>query len=251
MTPVLGVVLACLALCLALPPSPGLPTPTGAVRQPSGAAGRSGPRWGVRPGGGTDHLRVAAVLGTATAVLLLVPGPEGLVAATVVAVAVWWRSARWEGAADRRRRLAVEAEVPLVADLMVAALRAGSGPAEALGQVAEVVGASTREELQVPLARLRLGADPVTVWSSLAGHPQLHRLGRTLARSAESGAPVAEALERLSDDLRARRRGEVEARVRQVEVKAAAPLGACFLPAFVLLGVVPLVAGSAVHLVGR
>jgi hypothetical protein len=31
--------------------------------------------------------------------------------------------------------------------------------------------------------------------------------------------------------------------VRQVEVRATAPLAACLLPAFVLLGVVPLVAG--------
>jgi hypothetical protein len=43
--------------------------------------------------------------------------------------------------------------------------------------------------------------------------------------------------------MRARARAEVEARAKTVEVRAAAPLGACFLPAFVLLGVVPLVAG--------
>ena len=32
--------------------------------------------------------------------------------------------------------------------------------------------------------------------------------------------------------------------MRQVEVKAAVPLGVCLLPSFVLVGVVPLVAGS-------
>jgi len=190
------------------------------------------------------------VIGTATAVLLVVPGVEGALAAAGGAALAWWRSSGWEGAAERRRRGALEAEVPLAIDLMVAALQVGSGPAEALERVAEVLGGATREELQVPLARLRLGADPLAVWGSLSGHPQLHQLGRTLARAAESGAPIAEALQRLSADLRGRRRADVEARIRQVEVKAAAPLGVCLLPGFVLLGVVPLVAGSAVHLLG-
>jgi hypothetical protein len=42
----------------------------------------------------------------------------------------------------------------------------------------------------------------------------------------------------------------VEARVRQVEVKTAVPLGVCLLPAFILVGVVPLVAGSVIGLLG-
>ena len=70
-----------------------------------------------------------------------------------------------------------------------------------------------------------------------------------LLRSATSGAPISEALSRLAEDERERQRGQVEARVRQIEVKAAAPLGLCLLPAFVLLGIVPLVAGSVTGLV--
>jgi Flp pilus assembly protein TadB len=131
-----------------------------------------------------------------------------------------------------------------VVDLMVAALAAGADPAAALGDVSGAVGGATTEELAPWLARLRLGADPVSVWSELAGHPVLGRLGLTLQRSMDSGAPVVSALTRLADDLRSRRRAEVEARVRQVEVKAAVPLGVCLLPSFVLVGVVPLVAGS-------
>ncbi|MCW2792983.1 MAG: type secretion system protein, partial [Nocardioides sp.] len=37
--------------------------------------------------------------------------------------------------------------------------------------------------------------------------------------------------------------GDVEDRARAVGVKAALPLGLCLLPAFVLIGIVPLVAG--------
>ena len=76
-------------------------------------------------------------------------------------------------------------------------------------------------------------------------------LGRTVSRAVESGSSVAEAMLRLADDQRRQSRAEVERRARAVGVKAALPLGICLLPAFVLVGVVPLVAGSVSVLVQR
>ena len=67
----------------------------------------------------------------------------------------------------------------------------------------------------------------------------------------ESGSSVSEAMTRLADDLRRSARADVESRARAVGVKAAIPLGVCLLPAFVLVGVVPLVAGSLGVLLGR
>ena len=142
----------------------------------------------------------------------------------------------------------LDAELPHVVDLLVAALTAGAAPADALGRVAGVVDRPAAEELAIWVARLRLGTDPVAVWTAMGRHAQFGRLGTALRRSSESGAPVAASLGRLADDLRARRRADVEGRVRQVEVKAAVPLGVCLLPAFVLVGVVPLVAGSVIGL---
>ena len=194
-------------------------------------------------------LHLAASAGAALAVLLVVPGTPGVLLAAVVGVAVWWRSRHWESGAVRRRRARLEAELPHVVDLMTAALGAGAAPTTALSLVAEVVDEPMAGELRSWTTRLALGTDPVTVWASMARHPQLGRLGATLHRSAESGAPVAAALLRLSEDLRARRRSVVEERVRQVEVRAAVPLGVCLLPSFVLVGVVPLVAGSVAGLV--
>ena len=196
-----------------------------------------------------ELLHLAASAGAALAVLLVVPGTPGVLLAAVVGVAVWWRSRHWESGAVRRRRARLEAELPHVVDLMTAALGAGAAPTTALSLVAEVVDQPMAEELRSWTTRLALGTDPVTVWASMARHPQLGRLGATLHRSAESGAPVAAALLRLSEDLRARRRSVVEERVRQVEVRAAVPLGVCLLPSFVLVGVVPLVAGSVAGLV--
>ena len=62
---------------------------------------------------------------------------------------------------------------------------------------------------------------------------------------------------RIHDDvvrctLASQARSRTDARARSVEVRAAAPLGVCFLPAFVLIGVVPMVVGvfSAMRLFG-
>jgi Flp pilus assembly protein TadB len=211
------------------------------------AAGHTDPGRPTAPP--VELLHLVASSAAALAVLLVVPGVPGLLVAAVVGLAVWWRSRHWESSGVRRRRARLEAELPHVVDLMTAALGAGSAPTTALSLVAEVVDQAMAEELRSWTTRLALGADPVTVWASMAGHPQLGRLGATLHRSAESGAPVGAALLRLSEDLRARRRSVVEERVRQVEVRAAVPLGVCLLPSFVLVGVVPLVAGSVAGLV--
>ncbi|MFD0891079.1 type II secretion system F family protein, partial [Streptosporangium algeriense] len=60
-----------------------------------------------------------------------------------------------------------------------------------------------------------------------------------------SGAPVADILTRLADDARQEARSAASAAALRVGVQAVAPLGLCFLPAFVCLGIVPVVAGLA------
>jgi Flp pilus assembly protein TadB len=87
--------------------------------------------------------------------------------------------------------------------------------------------------------RLHWGVDPVSVWGSVEG--PLEPLGRSMARAHESGASVQHAVSRLAADLRGQSRERADAKARTIEVRAAAPLGLCFLPAFVLLGVVPMV----------
>ncbi len=103
-------------------------------------------------------------------------------------------------------------------------------------------GAMAAEFLRIQ-HRLALGADPVKVWRQVAAQPELGPLGRAMARTHESGAPVADAIRALGEELRDRARFEVEARAKSVDVKSAGPLGTCLLPAFVLVGIVPMVVG--------
>ena len=60
-------------------------------------------------------------------------------------------------------------------------------------------------------------------------------------RSSSSGGALAGALLRLADDLRADRSVAAEAAARRSGVLIVLPLGLCFLPAFVLAGLVPVV----------
>jgi len=64
-------------------------------------------------------------------------------------------------------------------------------------------------------------------------------------RAGESGSAVGPALRALAAELRSESAGRAQARVQRAGVWVLAPLGACFLPAFLCLGVVPLVLGIA------
>ncbi|MGE5763678.1 MAG: type II secretion system F family protein [Mycobacterium leprae] len=76
----------------------------------------------------------------------------------------------------------------------------------------------------------------------MSGGP-LAGLGRVLARVADTGAPLAAALGEAAREQRERATLTAEERARSAGVYAVAPLGLCFLPAFVLVGAVPVVAG--------
>jgi hypothetical protein len=62
-------------------------------------------------------------------------------------------------------------------------------------------------------------------------------------RTSVSGAPPAVPLTGLAQAQRAAARRAAHLRVRRAGVLATAPLGVCFLPAFVLIGVMPVVMG--------
>ena len=170
-------------------------------------------------------------------------GVVGLTGGGVAAAVAWRVVSGAEGPAARRRREQLVAELPTGVDLLGACLRSGAAVDTALVTVAVALPGPLGDELAALHHRLLLGADPAAVWSELTRHPQLGPLGRAVARAHETGASVSAAVARLADELRARARAEVEQRARSVDVKAAAPLGVCFLPAFLLLGVVPMVAG--------
>jgi Flp pilus assembly protein TadB len=173
----------------------------------------------------------------------MVGGPVGVAAGLAGGVAVWVVLGRTEDPAVVRRREELVEDLPTGVDLLASCLGAGAAPESALVSVSRALGGPVGEEFLAVHHRLEVGVDPVQVWRSVAGHPQLAPLGRAVGRAHETGAPIGQAVHRLAEELRERARADVEERARSIEVKAAAPLGLCLLPAFVLLGVVPMVVG--------
>lgn len=175
------------------------------------------------------------------AALVFLSGVAGAVGGVLVAVGTWVLVGRAEPAHVRARRAAVRRDLPYVVALLAATLRSGAAPGDGVAQVCAALPGPATDRLAGAAARLSLGLDPAQVWSGLGDDPQLAGLGRTLARAHETGAPVGAAVEQLADELSRAQRADTEERARAVGVRAAVPLGLCLLPAFVLIGIVPLV----------
>ncbi|MGW1288893.1 type II secretion system F family protein, partial [Streptomyces sp. NPDC002586] len=71
-----------------------------------------------------------------------------------------------------------------------------------------------------------------------------------LERADESGLPAAGPAARLASDARAQWARTATARARRAAVLISAPVGLCFLPAFIAVGVLPVVIGLAGGVVG-
>ena len=148
---------------------------------------------------------------------------------------------RREPAELRAARLRAVADLPLGADLLAAVLRAGAPVDRSVSAVAAALGGPLGTRLDRVGRSLRLGAEPSEAWAHLADVPGAERLVAAAVRSSASGGALAGALTRLADDLRGDRSVAVEAAAHRAGVLIVLPLGLCFLPAFVLAGLVPVV----------
>lgn len=205
-------------------------------------AGMRGPVFGSRVRG-----VAAAWAGPAGALLagwVLVGGVAGAAVGGLAAVGVrrWQARARPPVAVDPRE---AERQLPLAADLLAACLAAGAGPVEAAEVVGESLGGPVGERLARAGAELRLGGEPGAGWGRLAEIPGARALAECLERAARTGAPAAQPVSRLASGLREERAHRAGARAQRAAVLVTAPVGLCFLPAFLAIGVAPVVIGMA------
>lgn len=154
----------------------------------------------------------------------------------------WQRGRARDGAADDPG--AVD-QLPLAADLLAACLSAGAGPREAAEAVGDSLGGPVGERLVHVAAQLRLGSEPAQAWGRFGEIPGAAGLARCLERAGSSGAPSAEPVSRLAEGLRAARSRTAASRAQRAQVLITAPVGLCFLPAFLAIGVAPVVIGLA------
>ena len=80
-----------------------------------------------------------------------------------------------------------------------------------------------------------------TAWRCVPADGDLTELGRELRFAHSTGAPTAALLRATASALRRTRRRRAEQAAARLATHLVMPLGLCLLPAFLCLGVIPLV----------
>lgn len=132
-------------------------------------------------------------------------------------------------------------------DVFAACLSSGMAVAGAARATAPSAPRPLADALERAADLLGVGTDPVTAWSRVGSpeHPRVEALCRLARRSAVSGSALARAVSELADQSRADVTDAARASAERASVLIAGPLGVCYLPAFVCLGIVPVVVGLA------
>jgi Flp pilus assembly protein TadB len=217
------------------------------------AAGRPGPprlrvltaRPGAAPTTATVRPLWVGVGGAAAGALAWVV--TGAVTAAVVCAAV----AVGLGAAARRTwappgpRADHPAALAAAWAQLAVCLEVGLPVAAAVAAAAASLDGREGEELRRVAGLLELGADPAQAWDAAQETAPLAAFARTARRSAATGAALARAARAEDARLRSGLLDAAEARAQRAAVLITAPLGLCFLPAFLVLGIVPVVVGLA------
>lgn len=214
------------------------PRPGPAAGSPEGRSSRGSVLAGVSG-------RRCAALATGVCCLVVVGGWPGLVTGAVAGVATERALARLPDQGSARERAEAARDLPLALDLLACVLRAGHPPSSASAAVASAVGGPVGVALASVASASVLGAPAQQAWQPVERLAGAAATARTMARAAHSGTALADELGRSAEALRVARAAAAEARIRRAAVLVVLPLGLCFLPAFICVGVLPLVAGVA------
>jgi pilus assembly protein TadC len=139
-------------------------------------------------------------------------------------------------------------------EILAACLRSGMTVSAAAAATAPSAPPHLARILRRAADLLALGADPESAWSDpdeqvgASGQrrdDQSEALLRLARRSASSGAALAQGVSELAGQARDEAADAARAAAERASVLIAGPLGLCYLPAFLCLGIVPVVAGLA------
>jgi pilus assembly protein TadC len=179
----------------------------------------------------------------ALVILVLMGNAAALMVAIPAWVFVYWGLGRLEtnGAAGRRSQLV--ADLPAALDLLSACVVAGMPLRTATAAVAAAVGGVLGDRLGTVVSHAAAGFGDGDAWAALGSDEVIGPVARDLARAADAGTSVAGMLARHAESARAAAQAAAIARAKAVGVRTIVPVSVCYLPAFFLVGVVPVIAG--------
>lgn len=211
-----------------------------------GGAGARAGRWWPDVGGRLEALTAPGAGRGPTA-----PRPRGRgapAAGTGGASTVGSGARRWVRRRPGADVLEEALEDAVVLDLVDGACQAGVGVPQALDAVGAAVGGRIGEDLRSAARRLTLGAPWDAAWSG-AG-PGLRPVVRALRPAWEDGVPPGALLRTAAEAARRDRDARAAEAAARLGVRLVVPLGLCHLPAFVLVGLVPVLGSMATTTLG-
>ncbi|WP_345607344.1 type II secretion system F family protein [Pseudonocardia adelaidensis] len=207
-----------------------------ALQDPPAAAASEGPP--LRPVWIAVGGAAAGALGWAVA-----GAAAGLLFATAAAAAGLLAARRSRSG----RPIAAEPDTELAAgwELLAVCLEAGLPVALAVTAAAEPLHGAVGARLRRTAGLLELGADAAAAWLAAERMPALATFARAAGRSAGTGSALAQVARAEAERIRAGLLDTAQAKAQRAAVLITAPLGVCFLPAFLVLGIAPVVVGLA------
>lgn len=231
--PTAAVVLAALAGWLVMAPWPKLPT-KGVTAEKRAKLLRG------KPGSPSVIVRCCAGIVSAGALTVVIPSVWGSLIGLGAGLIMYIGLGRWTRPDKGLHELRLQ--LPEALEMISMILAAGAPIARAVEVTAQVSPSATRTVLKSVSQNMRLGKPPGHAWEQLREHDVWGDAARDLARSAQSGTGVQEALAVHAAEARRRTHERALVDARSIGVRSVVPLVVCFLPAFVLVGVVPVIA---------
>ena len=138
-------------------------------------------------------------------------------------------------------------DVAVLLALLDAAIASGAGLPRALSAVGRAVGGPDGQALGRASAALVLGAGWDTAWAGVPA--RLLPVADCLAATWTTGSAPGPALRAAAAALLRERRTAAREAAARLGVRLVLPLGLCFLPAFVLIGLVPVLVSVGTQVV--
>jgi len=173
----------------------------------------------------------------------------GVLAGSIVG---WRGGLLLHGREARAAAAGVRAALPDVLDRLATCVLAGMSVERALRTVTPRTPGALGEAFTAGLRALDLGVQRARAYAIIAeraGVEEVRMLMASLARAERLGTSVSAALVDQAREVRSRARAAAEAEARAAPVKLIFPLVFCFLPAFVVLTIVP-IGLSAIRTIG-
>jgi tight adherence protein C len=162
----------------------------------------------------------------------------------LIALFFLWKRAK-QRIAFKQDRATVEA-FPECIDLLIAALRAGYSPAQAINFLGQHAPGVLRPHFIAAARRIDEGerfVDAIRLLQSEIGAVS-QSMCEVLISGDRLGIPVENLLFQLGNEARLNRRRRAETEARQLPIRLSLPLVMCILPSFVILIIVPTIAGT-------